>query len=65
MISEQLKLKALAILTEVNRLSGGEPILVTLSGGNPALQPLKELLQLGHRQGHRFAMETQGSKSQA
>lgn len=26
-----------AILTEVNRLSGNEPILVTLSGGNPAL----------------------------
>ena len=52
------------ILAEVNRLSGGEPILVTLSGGNPALQPLETLLQRGHRQGHRFAMETQGSKTQ-
>ncbi len=30
-----------AILAEINRLSGGEPILVTLSGGNPALQPLE------------------------
>lgn len=54
-----------AILAEVNRLSGGEPLLITLSGGNPALQPLDELLQLGHQQGHSFAMETQGSKAQA
>lgn len=53
-----------AILAEVNRLSGKEPILVTLSGGNPALQPLGELLQRGHQQGHRFAMETQGSIAQ-
>ena len=53
-----------AILAEVNRLSGGEPILVTLSGGNPALQPLDELLRLGHQQGHSFAMETQGSRAQ-
>lgn len=53
-----------AILTEVNRLSGSEPILITLSGGNPALQPLAELLQIGHQQGHSFAMETQGSKAQ-
>lgn len=52
------------ILAEVNRLSGGEPILVTLSGGNPALQPLELLIKLGHWQGHRFAMETQGSKAQ-
>lgn len=56
---------ASAILAEVNRLSGGRPILVTLSGGNPALQPLAELLRLGHELGHTFAMETQGSKAQA
>lgn len=52
------------ILAEVNRLNGGEPILVTLSGGNPALQPLEPLIKLGHWQGHRFALETQGSKAQ-
>ena len=52
------------ILAEVNRLSGGEPILVTLSGGNPALQPLDALIRLGRSQGHRFAMETQGSQAQ-
>jgi 7-carboxy-7-deazaguanine synthase len=32
-----------------------------LSGGNPALQPLETLLDLGHEQGFTFAMETQGS----
>lgn len=57
-------MSAAAILAEVNRLSGGTPILVTLSGGNPALQPLDPLLQLGHQQGHNFAMETQGSRAQ-
>lgn len=57
-------MSAAAILAEVNRLSGGTPILVTLSGGNPALQPLAPLLQLGHQQGHSFAMETQGSRAQ-
>ncbi|WP_185266455.1 7-carboxy-7-deazaguanine synthase QueE [Halopseudomonas xiamenensis] len=57
-------MSAAAIMAEVNRLSGGTPILVTLSGGNPALQPLDPLLQLGHQQGHSFAMETQGSRAQ-
>ncbi len=53
-----------AILAEVARLSGGRPILVTLSGGNPALQPLQPLIALGHDRGYRFAMETQGSVAQ-
>ena len=50
-----------AILHDVTRLSGGTPILVTLSGGNPAIQPMAKLIQLGQRQGYYFAMETQGS----
>lgn len=49
------------ILAEIQRLSGNQPILVTLSGGNPAMQPLEELINLGHRDGHTFALETQGS----
>lgn len=53
-----------AIMAEVKRLSGGQPLLVTLSGGNPALQPLTELLELGHADGYTFAMETQASKVQ-
>lgn len=53
-----------AVLAEVERLSGDRPLLITLSGGNPALQPLGELLQLGHDKGYTFAIETQGSKAQ-
>src|SRR5690554_7978334 len=40
------------IMAQVQELSGGMPLLVTLSGGNPALQPLGELLQLGQQQGY-------------
>ncbi|WP_350334136.1 7-carboxy-7-deazaguanine synthase QueE [Coralliovum pocilloporae] len=54
-------MSAEAILDDVERLSGGEPILITLSGGNPAIQPLGGLLRAGHERGHSFAMETQGS----
>jgi 7-carboxy-7-deazaguanine synthase len=38
------------------------PILVTLSGGNPALYPLTELLALLHDAGYLVAIETQGSR---
>jgi 7-carboxy-7-deazaguanine synthase len=54
-------MQAEAVLAEVARLSGGRPILVTLSGGNPAIQPLGPLIEAGRTQGYRFAMETQGS----
>lgn len=50
-----------AILAEVERLSGGTPVLVSLSGGNPALQPLEPLIAKGRQRGHSFALETQGS----
>lgn len=50
-----------AIMAEVTRLAGGRPLLVTLSGGNPAIQPLGPLIEAGRAQGYRFAMETQGS----
>ena len=49
------------ILAEIARLAGGAPILVTLSGGNPAIQPLGELIAAGRNNGYTFAMETQGS----
>ncbi|HLG75987.1 MAG TPA: 7-carboxy-7-deazaguanine synthase QueE [Ktedonobacteraceae bacterium] len=52
------------IFAEVQRLSGGQPILVTLSGGNPAIQPLGDLIDLGHAHGYTFAIETQGSVAQ-
>jgi 7-carboxy-7-deazaguanine synthase len=50
-----------AIFEEVERLSGGIPLTISLSGGNPAIQPLRPLIELGHARGYRFAMETQGS----
>ena len=57
------KMDARTILSEVERLSGGAPIMVTVSGGNPALQPLGELLEMGRARGHKFALETQGTRA--
>ena len=48
------------VFAKVKRLSP-QPILVTLSGGNPALQPLGKLIRLGKAEGYRFAIETQGT----
>ncbi len=50
-----------AIWQEVTRLSGGKPLTISLSGGNPAIQPLGALIKKGHGEGYRFALETQGS----
>src|SRR6185312_11456913 len=63
--SEWHPMTAEDILAEVRRLAGEKPILVTLSGGNPAIQPLGELLDLGHASGYSFALETQGSVAQS
>ncbi|MBI1302148.1 MAG: 7-carboxy-7-deazaguanine synthase QueE [Alphaproteobacteria bacterium] len=51
------------IIKKVEELSGGKPIMITLSGGNPAIQPLGSLIELGKRIGYRFTLETQGSVS--
>jgi len=50
-----------AVLMQVEILAGGTPLTVSLSGGNPAIQPLRALIALGRRDGYRFALETQGS----
>lgn len=55
------KMTAEQILAEVKKLTDNQPILITLSGGNPAMYDLSELLALGHAAGFTFAMETQGS----
>ena len=52
------------MLARVDELADGNPALVSLSGGNPALQPLAPLLALGRRTRHVFALETQGSIAQ-
>lgn len=54
-------MSAREILEKVRSLAGPNPLLISLSGGNPALQPLGELLALGKSAGYTFAMETQGS----
>lgn len=54
-------LSAQAIWQEVERLSGGRPLTVSLSGGNPAIQPFGPLIAQGRAAGYRFALETQGS----
>ena len=56
-------MEAEAILAEVSKLTGGRPIMVTLSGGNPAMQKLEPLIDLGHARGFTFALETQASIS--
>ena len=59
--SHWAEMTAAEVLAEIVQLSGGQPLMVSLSGGNPALQPLADLLRLGKASGYRFAMETQGS----
>jgi len=50
-----------AVWAEVQRLSNGRPLTVSLSGGNPAIQDFTQLIALGQAAGYRFACETQGS----
>lgn len=52
------------IWAQVRALSSAEPLTVSLSGGNPAIQPLGGLIALGKKEGYRFALETQGSIAQ-
>ena len=54
-------MSALEIMDEVDKLSRHQPLMVTLSGGNPATQPLGDLIKEGKSKGYRFALETQGS----
>lgn len=55
------RMSAEAIMARVEELSGGRPIMITLSGGNPAMHDLEPLIALGQAKGYNFAMETQGS----
>jgi len=54
-------MSSVEIFACIEELSGGEPILVTLSGGNPAIHPMEPLIDLGRSKGYDFAVETQGS----
>ncbi len=59
--SDWIDMSPQEILAKVHVLSGGHPLMVSLSGGNPALQPLGGLLDLGRSSGYTFGLETQGS----
>lgn len=50
-----------AVWERVRALSGGRPLTVSLSGGNPAIQDFGPLIAQGRAKGYRFACETQGS----
>ncbi|MBB3310119.1 7-carboxy-7-deazaguanine synthase [Rhizobium sp. BK196] len=52
------------IWSKVESLSDGCPLTISLSGGNPAIQPLGPLITRGKRDGYQFALETQGSIAQ-
>lgn len=55
------RMEAADIMARVNALSGGVPLVVSLSGGNPAMHDLEPLIYLGHATGYEFSLETQGS----
>jgi 7-carboxy-7-deazaguanine synthase len=52
-----------AIWAEVERLSSAQPLTVSISGGNPAIQDFGPVIALGKARGYQFACETQGSIS--
>lgn len=54
-------LTSAAIWQRITELSGGNPVTVSLSGGNPAIQDFGPLIEMGKAAGYRFACETQGS----
>ncbi|RFC62561.1 7-carboxy-7-deazaguanine synthase QueE [Fulvimarina endophytica] len=58
---EWLPMEADAIMERIEALSGGRPLLVSISGGNPAIQDFGPLIALGRQKGYRFACETQGT----
>lgn len=56
-----ISMSSAEILAKVEERCGENPLLITLSGGNPAIQPFEPLIDLGRKKGYGFAVETQGS----
>lgn len=54
-------MSAAEIFAQIEALSGRTPLMISLSGGNPAIQPLQSLIKMGQEKGYHFALETQGS----
>jgi 7-carboxy-7-deazaguanine synthase len=61
---EWTRMNAGEVLDRVRCLSSDKPLLITLTGGNPALQDMQPLINDGHAHGYSFAIETQGSVAQ-
>lgn len=57
-------MSAADIFADVEKLSGGKPLMISLTGGNPAIHNMEPLIKLGKAKGYRFALETQGSIAQ-
>lgn len=53
------------VWSKVLEISKGTPLIVSLSGGNPAIQNFGPLIEKGRVYDFRFALETQGSIAQA
>ncbi|WP_349538992.1 7-carboxy-7-deazaguanine synthase QueE [Sagittula sp. NFXS13] len=62
--NEWAAMEAAQIMDEVRHLSGGQPLTVSISGGNPAIQDFGPVIEMGRAEGYRFACETQGSVPQ-
>ncbi|WP_405404032.1 7-carboxy-7-deazaguanine synthase QueE [Paracoccus sp. Ld10] len=54
-------MQAAEVWARVRDLSGGRPLTVSISGGNPAIQDFGPLIAMGRAEGYGFALETQGS----
>ena len=46
---------------QVTALTGGTPLTISISGGNPAIQDFSGVIARGKSEGYKFACETQGS----
>jgi 7-carboxy-7-deazaguanine synthase len=57
---EWIAMSSKDIYSKIRELSF-KPILVTLSGGNPALYDFSELISMGHKNCYSFNIESQGS----
>ncbi|MBK4215956.1 7-carboxy-7-deazaguanine synthase QueE [Paracoccus caeni] len=58
---EWLPMQPDQVMAKVAELSGGQPLMVSISGGNPAIQDFGPVIALGRAKGYSFACETQGS----
>lgn len=57
-------MRAEDIFARVQELSKNNPMMVSLSGGNPAIHDLGPLITMGKAKGYTFNLETQGSIAQ-